>query len=152
MRSRNSMEKGQEEMKDRMEKGQEEMKKGQEEMKNRSNHLESKVVEIKDIVNSCIEKIEDVQSVKERLERPEKNRFGQEERKFLFSASAEHLKLCSVLARENYYTARSECLIQGVPSFWTRYAVTDFLAKFQKGVLVVSTSADLKREAIPFEF
>ncbi|GBM10809.1 hypothetical protein AVEN_271556-1 [Araneus ventricosus] len=74
------MEKGQEEMKDRMEKGREEMRKGQEEMrkgqeemrkvqeemKNQiQSHVESKVGEIKEHVNRCIEKIEeDVQSVK----------------------------------------------------------------------------------------
>ncbi|GBM43681.1 hypothetical protein AVEN_251393-1 [Araneus ventricosus] len=91
-----SMEKGQEEMKDRMEKGQEEMKKGQEEMRKGQEemrkrqeemrkgqeemrkgreemknqiqlHFESKVGEIKDHVNSCIEKIEDVQSVKREI-------------------------------------------------------------------------------------
>ncbi|GBL58588.1 hypothetical protein AVEN_121014-1 [Araneus ventricosus] len=69
-----SMEKGQEEMKDRMEKGQEEMKKGheelfkgQEKMKNQiQSHVESKVGEIKDPVNSCIERIE-VQSVKREI-------------------------------------------------------------------------------------
>ncbi|GBN09631.1 hypothetical protein AVEN_177370-1 [Araneus ventricosus] len=59
-----SMEKGQEEMK----KGQEEMKKGQEEMKNRiQSQVESKVGENKDHVNSCIERIEDVQSVKREI-------------------------------------------------------------------------------------
>ncbi|GBL75272.1 hypothetical protein AVEN_194498-1 [Araneus ventricosus] len=81
------MEKGQEEMKDRMEKGQEEMKKGevemktglekrvdqgqaemkkgQEEMNQIQSHIESQVGEIKDHVNSCIGRIkEDGQSVK----------------------------------------------------------------------------------------
>ncbi|GBM07157.1 hypothetical protein AVEN_145555-1 [Araneus ventricosus] len=70
-----SMEKGQEEMKDRMEKGQEEMmkgqeemRKGQEEMKNQiQSHVESKFGEMKDHVNSCIEKIEDVQSMKREI-------------------------------------------------------------------------------------
>ncbi|GBM03062.1 hypothetical protein AVEN_199869-1 [Araneus ventricosus] len=62
------MRKGQEEMKDKMEKGQEEMRKGQEEMKNEiQSHVESKVGEIKYHVNSCIEKIEDVQSVKREI-------------------------------------------------------------------------------------
>ncbi|GBN96202.1 hypothetical protein AVEN_83622-1 [Araneus ventricosus] len=57
------------EMKKSMEKGQKEMKKGQEEMKNQiQSHVESKVGEIKDHVNRCIEKIEeDVQSVKREI-------------------------------------------------------------------------------------
>ncbi|GBM01322.1 hypothetical protein AVEN_45238-1 [Araneus ventricosus] len=71
----------------------------------------------------------------------------------LFSASAEHLKLCSVLAKEKtIIPARSECLIQGVPevSGKFRYAVTDFPSQVsQKGVLVADTLVDLKREAIP---
>ncbi|GBM24792.1 hypothetical protein AVEN_245044-1 [Araneus ventricosus] len=74
-----SIEKGKEEMKkgqeetrkgqERMRKGQEEMRKGQEEMKNHiQSHVESKVGEIKDHANSCIEKIEeDVQSVKREI-------------------------------------------------------------------------------------
>ncbi|GBN02728.1 Retrovirus-related Pol polyprotein from transposon 297 [Araneus ventricosus] len=70
-----------------------------------------------------------------------------------FSASAEHSKLCSVLAKEkNIIPARSECLIQGVPevSGKCRYAVTDFpIQVSQKGVLVAATLVDLKREAIP---
>ncbi|GBM10181.1 Retrovirus-related Pol polyprotein from transposon 412 [Araneus ventricosus] len=71
----------------------------------------------------------------------------------LFSASAEHSKLCSVLAKEKtFIPARSECLIQGVPevSGKFRYAVTDFRSQVsQKGVLVAGTLVDLKREAIP---
>ncbi|GBM32909.1 Retrovirus-related Pol polyprotein from transposon 412 [Araneus ventricosus] len=71
----------------------------------------------------------------------------------LFSASAEHSKLCSVLAKEKIIIpARSECLIQGVPevSEKFRYAVTDLPSQVhQKGVLMAATLADLKREAIP---
>ncbi|GBM33352.1 hypothetical protein AVEN_194955-1 [Araneus ventricosus] len=71
----------------------------------------------------------------------------------LFSASAEHLKLCSVLVKEKtIIPARSECLIQGVPevSGRFRYAVTDFPSQVsQKGVLVAATLVDLKRVAIP---
>ncbi|GBN62843.1 Retrovirus-related Pol polyprotein from transposon 17.6 [Araneus ventricosus] len=71
----------------------------------------------------------------------------------LFSASAEHSKLCSVLAKEKtIIPARSECLIQGVPevSGKFRYAVTDFPSQVsQKGVLVAATLVDLKREGIP---
>ncbi|GBN15424.1 Retrovirus-related Pol polyprotein from transposon 297 [Araneus ventricosus] len=71
----------------------------------------------------------------------------------LFSASAEHSKLCSVLAKEKtIIPARSECLIQGSPevSGKFRYAVTDFPSQVsQKGVLVAATLVDLKREAIP---
>ncbi|GBN08851.1 hypothetical protein AVEN_267227-1 [Araneus ventricosus] len=58
------MSKGQEEMRkgqEEMRKGQEEMRKGQEEMKSQIQaHVESQVGEIKDHVNSCIEKIADV--------------------------------------------------------------------------------------------
>ncbi|GBO17627.1 Retrovirus-related Pol polyprotein from transposon 297, partial [Araneus ventricosus] len=71
----------------------------------------------------------------------------------LLSASAEHSKLCSVLAKEKtIIPARSECLIQGVPeaSGKFRYAVTDFPSQVsQKGVLVAATHVDLKKEAIP---
>ncbi|GBL81193.1 Retrovirus-related Pol polyprotein from transposon 412 [Araneus ventricosus] len=71
----------------------------------------------------------------------------------LFSASAEHSKLCSVLAKEKtIIPARSECLIQGVPeaSGKFRYAVTDFPSEVsQKGVLVAATLVDLKKGAIP---
>ncbi|GBN45418.1 hypothetical protein AVEN_265883-1, partial [Araneus ventricosus] len=70
----------------------------------------------------------------------------------LFSANAEHSKLCSVLAKEKtVIPPRSECLIQGVPevSGKFRYAVTDFPSQVsQKGVLVAATLVDLKREAI----
>ncbi|GBN11315.1 hypothetical protein AVEN_78558-1 [Araneus ventricosus] len=71
----------------------------------------------------------------------------------LFLASAEHSKLCSILAKEKtIIPARSECLIQGVleVSGKFRYAVTDFPSQVsQKGVLVAATLIDLKREAIP---
>ncbi|GBN83820.1 Retrovirus-related Pol polyprotein from transposon 297 [Araneus ventricosus] len=71
----------------------------------------------------------------------------------LFSASAEDSKLCSVLAKEKtIITARSECLIQGVPeaSGKFRYAVTDFPSQVsQKCVLVAATLVDLKKGAIP---
>ncbi|GBO36208.1 hypothetical protein AVEN_177359-1 [Araneus ventricosus] len=71
----------------------------------------------------------------------------------LLSASAEHSKLCSVLAKEKtIIPARSECLIQGVPeiSGKFRYAVMDFPSQVsQKGVLVAATLVDLKREDIP---
>ncbi|GBM33055.1 Retrovirus-related Pol polyprotein from transposon 297 [Araneus ventricosus] len=70
----------------------------------------------------------------------------------LFSASAEHAKLCSVLAKEKtVIPARSECLIQGVPevSEQFRYALTDSPNQVsQKGVLVAATLVDLKMEAV----
>ncbi|GBN34688.1 hypothetical protein AVEN_116958-1 [Araneus ventricosus] len=79
----------------------------------------------------------------------------------LFSASIQHSKLCSVLAKEKrtiipekkrtIIPARSECLIQGVPevSGQFRYAVTDIPSQVsQKGVLVMATFVDLEREAI----
>ncbi|GBM21987.1 Retrovirus-related Pol polyprotein from transposon 297, partial [Araneus ventricosus] len=68
-------------------------------------------------------------------------------------ASADHSKLCSVLAKEKtIIPARSECLIQGVPeaSGKFRYAVTDFPSEVsQKCVLVAATLVDLKKGAIP---
>ncbi|GBN85942.1 hypothetical protein AVEN_70453-1 [Araneus ventricosus] len=69
-----SMEQGQEAMKkaqEEMKKGQQEMKKGEEEMKNQTqSHVKIQVGEIKDYVNSCIERIEgDVLSVKREIER-----------------------------------------------------------------------------------
>ncbi|GBM34952.1 Retrovirus-related Pol polyprotein from transposon 412 [Araneus ventricosus] len=70
-----------------------------------------------------------------------------------FSASAEHSKLCSVLAKEKtIIPARSECLIQGVKevSGKFRYVVTDFPSQVsRKGVLVAATLVDLKREDTP---
>ncbi|GBO25604.1 Retrovirus-related Pol polyprotein from transposon 412 [Araneus ventricosus] len=71
----------------------------------------------------------------------------------LFSASAEHSKIFSVLAKEKtIIAARSECLIQGIPedSGKFRYTVMDVPSQVsQKGVLVSATLVDLKREAIP---
>ncbi|GBO17950.1 hypothetical protein AVEN_43136-1 [Araneus ventricosus] len=71
----------------------------------------------------------------------------------LFSDSAEHSKLCSVLAKEKtIMPARSECLIQEIPevSGKFRYVVTSFPSQVsQKGVLVAAILVDLKREAIP---
>ncbi|GBM44268.1 Retrovirus-related Pol polyprotein from transposon 297, partial [Araneus ventricosus] len=71
----------------------------------------------------------------------------------LFSASVQHLKSCSVLAKKRtIIPARSECLIQGVPEVHEqfRYAVTDFPSEVsQKGVLVAAALVDLEREAIP---
>ncbi|GBL89216.1 hypothetical protein AVEN_176482-1 [Araneus ventricosus] len=58
----------------------------------------------------------------------------------LFSASAEDSKLCSVLAKEKTITsARSECLIQGVPeaSGKYRYAIMDFPTKFPRKELLL---------------
>ncbi|GBN65898.1 Retrovirus-related Pol polyprotein from transposon 297 [Araneus ventricosus] len=68
----------------------------------------------------------------------------------LFSASVQHSKSCSVLAKKRtIIPARSECLIQGVPGQF-RHAVTDFPSQVpQKGVLVAATLVDLEREAIP---
>ncbi|GBN71320.1 Transposon Ty3-I Gag-Pol polyprotein [Araneus ventricosus] len=67
-----------------------------------------------------------------------------------FSASVQHSKSCSVLAKERtILPARSECLIQGVPGQF-RYAVTNFPSQAsQKGVLVASTLVGFEMEAIP---
>ncbi|GBN37648.1 Retrovirus-related Pol polyprotein from transposon 297, partial [Araneus ventricosus] len=68
----------------------------------------------------------------------------------LFSASVQHSKSCSVLAKKRtIIPARSECLIQGVPGQF-RYAVTDFPSQAsQKGLLVAATLVDMEMEAIP---
>ncbi|GBM25027.1 hypothetical protein AVEN_50362-1 [Araneus ventricosus] len=70
-----------------------------------------------------------------------------------FSASVQHLKLCSVLAKKRtIIPARSECLIQGVPEVpeQFRYTLMDFPSQVsQKGVLVAAALIDLEREAIP---
>ncbi|GBL63149.1 Retrovirus-related Pol polyprotein from transposon 297, partial [Araneus ventricosus] len=71
----------------------------------------------------------------------------------LFSASVQHSKSCSVLAKKRtIITARSVCLIQGVlevPGQF-RYAVTNFPSQVsQKGVLVAAALVDLEMEAIP---
>ncbi|GBN11135.1 hypothetical protein AVEN_223331-1, partial [Araneus ventricosus] len=71
----------------------------------------------------------------------------------LFSASVQHSKSCSVLAKKRtIIPARSECLIQGVPEVpgQFRYAVTNFPSQVsQKGVLVVATLVGLEMGAIP---
>ncbi|GBM39863.1 hypothetical protein AVEN_45816-1 [Araneus ventricosus] len=71
----------------------------------------------------------------------------------LFSATVQHSKSCSVLAKKRtIIPARSECLIQGVPEVpgQFRYAVTNFPSQAsQKGVLVAATLVDLEIEAIP---
>ncbi|GBN99516.1 hypothetical protein AVEN_69200-1 [Araneus ventricosus] len=71
----------------------------------------------------------------------------------LFSASVQHSKSCSVLAKKRtIIPARSECLIQGVPEVpgQFRYAVTDFPSQAsQKGLLVAATLVDMEMEAIP---
>ncbi|GBM60208.1 hypothetical protein AVEN_273517-1 [Araneus ventricosus] len=71
----------------------------------------------------------------------------------LFSASAEHSKLCSVLTKEKtIIPTRLECLIHRVSevSGQFRYAVKDFPSLVsQKGVLVAATLVDLKRKAFP---
>ncbi|GBM08967.1 Retrovirus-related Pol polyprotein from transposon 297 [Araneus ventricosus] len=71
----------------------------------------------------------------------------------LYSASVQHSKSCSVLAKKRtIIPARSECLIQGVPEVpgQFRYAVTDFSSQAsQKGLLVAATLVDMEMEAIP---
>ncbi|GBO21022.1 hypothetical protein AVEN_82598-1 [Araneus ventricosus] len=68
----------------------------------------------------------------------------------LFSASVQHSKSCSILAKKRtIIPARSECLIQGVPGQF-RYAVTDLPSQAsQKGVLVTAALVDLEMEVIP---
>ncbi|GBM73773.1 Retrovirus-related Pol polyprotein from transposon 297 [Araneus ventricosus] len=83
----------------------------------------------------------------------EKNEIRTGEEIPLFSASLQHSKSCSVLAKKRtIIPARSECLIQGVPEVPGQftYAVTDFPNYVsQKGVLVAATLVDLEIEAIP---
>ncbi|GBM63984.1 hypothetical protein AVEN_17563-1 [Araneus ventricosus] len=71
----------------------------------------------------------------------------------LLSASVEHSKLCSALAKEKcIIPARSDCVIQGVPEVSGKFrnVVTDFTSQVsQKCVLVAATLVDLKREASP---
>ncbi|GBM05469.1 hypothetical protein AVEN_94763-1 [Araneus ventricosus] len=71
----------------------------------------------------------------------------------LSSASVQHSKSCSVLAKKRFIIpARSEYLIQGVPEVpgEYRYSVTDFPSQAcQKGVLVAATLFDLEMAAIP---
>ncbi|GBM50686.1 hypothetical protein AVEN_45959-1 [Araneus ventricosus] len=108
---------------------------------------------VADITDPCILGLDFLQNFNFRVDLGKNEiRTGGEEIP-LFSASAEHSKLYSVLAKEKtIIPARSECLIQGVPevSGKFRYAVTDFHSQIsQKGVLVAATLVDLKREAIP---
>ncbi|GBL91303.1 hypothetical protein AVEN_203458-1 [Araneus ventricosus] len=84
---------------------------------------------VADITDPCILDLDFLQKFNftVNLEKNE-TRTGREEIP-LFSASAEHSKLCSVLAKEKtIIPERSECLIQGVPEVYGkfRYAVTDF--------------------------
>ncbi|GBN70184.1 Retrovirus-related Pol polyprotein from transposon 297 [Araneus ventricosus] len=74
----------------------------------------------------------------------------------LSSTSAEHSKLCSVLAKDKtIIPARSECLIQGVPeaSGKFRYAVTDFPSEVsQKGAVIATCELVVDIVARPQEF
>ncbi|GBM51778.1 hypothetical protein AVEN_109823-1 [Araneus ventricosus] len=111
---------------------------------------------VADITNTCIIGLDFLQKIHFTvdLEKNEKRTEGEEIP--LFSASAEHSKLCSVLAREKtIIPARSECIIQGVPeiSVQFRFTVTDFPSQISlKGVLAAATLVDLKREPSLFEF
>ncbi|GBN93536.1 hypothetical protein AVEN_169936-1 [Araneus ventricosus] len=71
----------------------------------------------------------------------------------LFSASAQHSKSCSVLAKKRpLIPARSECLNQVVPevSGQFKYAVTDFPSQVSpEDILVAATLVDLERKVIP---
>ncbi|GBL92402.1 hypothetical protein AVEN_174695-1 [Araneus ventricosus] len=108
---------------------------------------------IADIIDPCILGLDFLQKFNFTVDL-EKNeiRTGGEEIPLL-SASVQHSKSCSVLAKKRtIIPARSECLIQGVPevSGQFRYAVTDFNSQVsQKGVLVAATLVDLERESIP---
>ncbi|GFT34529.1 uncharacterized protein NPIL_409631 [Nephila pilipes] len=85
------------------------------------------------------------------LERNEIRTGGEEI--LLVSANIEFPKLCSVFAKEKTVTpARSKCLIRGVTkaSEHFRYAVTNSPSQISgKGVLVVATLINLKKEPIP---
>ncbi|GBN00699.1 Retrovirus-related Pol polyprotein from transposon 297 [Araneus ventricosus] len=77
----------------------------------------------------------------------------------LFSTSAEHSKLCFVLAKEKAIPARSKCLIQGVPdvSGKFRYVEQTFLAKFprktvDKGAVIATCEPVVDIVACPQEF
>ncbi|GBN05201.1 hypothetical protein AVEN_143030-1 [Araneus ventricosus] len=109
---------------------------------------------VADITDPCILGLDFLQKFNFTVDL-EKNEIRTERGEFpLFSASAEHSKLFSVLAKEKtIIPARSECLIQGVPEVFGkfRYALTDFPSQVsQKAVLVAAILFDLKREAIPF--
>ncbi|GBN51389.1 hypothetical protein AVEN_271771-1 [Araneus ventricosus] len=108
---------------------------------------------VADITDSCILGLDFLQKFNFTVDL-EKNeiRTGGEEIP-LFSASVQHSKSCSVLAKKRtIIPARSECLIQRVPEVpgQFRYAVTEFPSQAsQKGVLVAATLVDLEMEAIP---
>ncbi|GBN88958.1 hypothetical protein AVEN_168372-1 [Araneus ventricosus] len=108
------------------------------------------IIYVADITDSCILGLDFLQKFNFTVDL-EKNeiRTGGEEFP-LFSASVQHSKSCSVLAKKRtIIPERSECLIQGVPGQF-RYAVTDFPSQAsQKGVLVAATLVDLEMEAIP---
>ncbi|GBM83653.1 hypothetical protein AVEN_160820-1 [Araneus ventricosus] len=108
---------------------------------------------VADITDPCILGLDFLQKFNFTVELEKKEfRTGGEEIPLL-SASAEHSKLCSALAKEKtIIPATSECLIQGVPevSRKFKYAVMDFPSQVsKKGVLVAFTLFDLKKEAIP---
>ncbi|GBL79619.1 hypothetical protein AVEN_218347-1 [Araneus ventricosus] len=111
------------------------------------------IIYVADITDSCILGLDFLQKFNFTVDL-EKNeiRTGGEEIP-LFSASVQHSKSCSVMAKKRtIIPARSECLIQGVPEVpgQFRYAVTDFPSRAsQKGVLVAATLVDLEMEAIP---
>ncbi|GBL83022.1 hypothetical protein AVEN_165258-1 [Araneus ventricosus] len=110
---------------------------------------------VADITDPCIRGLDFLQKFNFTVDLEKNEIWTGGEKIPMFSASAGHSKLCSVLAKEKtIIPARSECLIQGVPevSGKFRYAVTDFPSQVsQKGVLVAATLIDLKREAIPIQ-
>ncbi|GBN76452.1 Retrovirus-related Pol polyprotein from transposon 297 [Araneus ventricosus] len=111
------------------------------------------IIYVADIKDSCILSLDFLKKINFTVDL-EKNeiRIGGEEIP-LFSASVQHSKSCSVLAKKRtIIPARSECLIQGIPEVPVqfRYAVTDFHSQVPpQGVLVAATLVDLEREAIP---
>ncbi|GBM22684.1 hypothetical protein AVEN_144461-1 [Araneus ventricosus] len=108
---------------------------------------------VADITDSCILGLDFLQKINVTVDLEKNEIWTGGEEIPLFSASAEHSKLCSILdKKKTIIPARSECLIQGVPevSGQFRYAVTDFPSQVsQKCILVEATLVDLKREAIP---
>ncbi|GBN41538.1 Retrovirus-related Pol polyprotein from transposon 297 [Araneus ventricosus] len=111
---------------------------------------------VADITDPCILGLDFLQKFNFKVDL-EKNeiRTGGEEIP-LFSASAEHSKLCSVLAKEKtIIPARSECLIQGVPEVSGKftYAVTDFPSQVsQKGTVIATCEPVVDIVARPQEF
>ncbi|GBM32431.1 Retrovirus-related Pol polyprotein from transposon 297 [Araneus ventricosus] len=108
---------------------------------------------VADITDPCVLDLDFLQKFNFTVDL-EKNEIRTKEEEIpLFSASIQHSKSCSVLAKKRtIIPARSECLIQGVPEVpeQFRYAVTDFPSQVsQKGVLVAAALVDLEREAIP---